>query len=220
MSTLLALLAFTFAFNFLLYAPGFIRYRRLKRQRALQEARAEIAACSTAFQKYLAEKHIICGQIVHDLYYEAINAAQFFDKYLAVLPILGPKRRVIGQLRREVEKEINELPPEISKLSNLFSSAYLRAAYYRHPIRFKILMVVTLFRISERYLRHKIRGKQQSWQYARTRFNTFINNLAELDSRTPVYAFAALWFIAIGVATYDDSANYHVNCNAPSSQLA
>ena len=113
MNTLLALILFAVLLNGLLYLPLFFRLRLVRRERALQDARVEIAACATEFQSHLANKCVVCGDLVHDVHYEAMNAAQFFDNYLAIMPLVGRKRHIISELRHRVKQELDSLPPEL-----------------------------------------------------------------------------------------------------------
>ena len=203
MITFFYLLGFTVALNVLFYLPVLLRLLHIKRQRGLQDARADIVACSTAFQKYLADKKVTCGQLVHDWYYETINAAQFYDRYIAIIPVLSPKRRIIGQLRRKAYSEMNSLPSEIQEISKRFNAAYLRAAFYRNPFRFHILFGIAILNHIERLIRHRIKGKQEDIHRSLARLPGLFQRPSKWELSNPALKFAAIWFVAIGVASFD-----------------
>lgn len=209
MQTFLYLILFAAAFNLLLYLPITFRHLFVRRQRRLHEARADIATCVTTFQKHLANKDIVCGQLVHDFHYELINSAQYFEDYIAIWPLLTHRRKEIRVIRKQVKAELGRLPPAIKDLSDSFNSAYLRAAFYRHPIRFKILVLIFATNMAVRILRQIVIEESESWRYARHRFQLLAAHWRDLDARTPLYAFASLWFIAIGVHTFEDSSTPH-----------
>ena len=209
MKTLLLLIAFTVVINGLLYIPLLLNLRRLKRAVRLQKAKAEIATCAEEIQIYLAKRHVRSGELVHDVHYEAINQAQHYDKYLTVLPLIFKKKATaVKGIRKQIQEEMDQLPPNIKKITNRFNMAYLRAAYYRQPKRFWMAICVSLFVM----LVHKISLKiKQRQPISLKHIIPARNNQAKIidfqkarptfDARAPVYAWVALWLIAIGVVS-------------------
>jgi hypothetical protein len=209
MKTLLLLIAFTVVINALLHAPLLLKIRRLKRAVRLQKAKAEISACAEEMQVYLAKRHVVCGELVHDVHYEVINKAQHYDKFLGILPLISRKRRTaIKDIRREIDEELKKLPPNIRDITNRFNIAFLRAAYYRQPNRFWLTICISLGVILSKSIFLHIKQRQLvSLKTAMlpkknsAKIIDFQNARPTFDTRSPVYAWAASWLIAIGVVS-------------------
>ncbi len=210
MQTLIFAITFIILFNFLLYAPLYIRLRKARRQRLLQDARTEITKCATEFQQHLAKKDIVCGQFVHDKHYEAVNAAQFFEEYVVLKPVFAGQRQEINRTHQEIEREMKGLPPEIMALSQRFVRAYLRAAYYRHPVKFKVLVL----RIVAPVIARKLRLTLSDGLLLRQRFKDIAMIVRKIhfgvcdifvDILVPHRIKVAFWLVAIGMIAFGNT---------------
>lgn len=182
-------------FTVLLYLPTFLEIHRVRRELKLEKARLQIIKCAARFQQYLADKRIVCGTLVHDYHYEAINAAQYFDDYLALFPLVMGKRERVTELCNRINKEIKGLPPEIGKLSDRFLRAYAQAARYRHPFKYRVLYLFAAVRLILQKL-GEMKKQKESLQPLEPR-------LIYVGKNPSVYAYAAVLFIAIGLVVFD-----------------
>ncbi len=180
MQTIILAILIVVALNVLAYLPVRLRLRGARRMRLLQEARADICACATAFQRHLAGGDVVHGQYVHDVHYEAMNAARYFNRYLALKPLFGSQRKEVVDIRERIERDMRDLPPEIKEISDRFLLAYIRAAYYRHPVKFKVLLLALVLRFFVRLLGRTFSGG--FW----------------IELVGPRKITMAVWFVAIG----------------------
>ncbi len=209
MKTALFITAFAILINLLPYLPLIMKRRRLKKEVGLQKARAEIAVCAEAMQIYLAKRHTVSGQPVHDFHYEAINEAQYYDKYFTLMTLFNRQKRAkISRVRETIRDEIKNLPPNVAKISHRFNVAYLRAAYYRQPKRFWLIVSISIVKVLCDKLAAHIRQRRPVQASAPLKKNKpakiidFQKARPTFDLRIPAYGLAASWFIAIGAASF------------------
>lgn len=146
MKTLIIATILVFAVNIIFYLPLYIRKVKARRSRRLQEAKTEIVTCATELQKYLLDADTVYGQYVHDVLYEAINSAQFFDRYVMLRFVFGKQKHEVDKVNDIIEHEMKNLSPKIKDITERFFKAFVKAAYYRHPIKFKVIVLILLTR--------------------------------------------------------------------------
>lgn len=141
------------AIVFLFAAPPWIFALRMLRARKLSEARAELAACAAAIQPFLASGEIACGCRAHDLTAEMVNRAQYSSKYVSYYLPWGARRRRIGELVRQMHKELNRQPEEFRAIYIRFINAMWKAARYRQPTVCALIFSDILVRVAIEALR-------------------------------------------------------------------
>lgn len=134
-------------------APSWIFALRMLRARKLSEAHAELAACASAIQPFLASGEIACGCRAHDLTAEMVNRAQYSSRYVSYYVPFGPRRRRIGELVRQMHKELDRQPEEFRAVYVRFIHAMWKAARYRQPVVCSLIFSEIVVRMAFEALR-------------------------------------------------------------------
>lgn len=200
MVTFLFFILFLFVLNGLLYAPLFIRRQSVRRAAKLQVARTELAACAEAMQNCMLNRQFVSGDLIHDINYEAINSAQYFEKYISLAPLLSPKRqKEAREIKNQIQKNHDQAPAAIQRIEHRFLKAYMSAAYYRQPVLFVSAVVYAL-----------VRGV---FKHTAKLLNINIRHLFRvsvfLDPRVAGATALASWLITAGVINYRTPQDHH-----------
>ncbi len=136
----------------------------LGRQRALAEARADLAYCAASIQKHMANGTVKHGELVHDLFCRFMNEAQYMDRYISLSVLLTDpsERQQFSKVREQLDRELSQLPNDMAQLAKNFQVAYVKAALYRHPVQVAVFVFWTVARRGIKSLREAVVGLARS----------------------------------------------------------